>query len=1006
MKRSVWIPIVIALAAAAGLCLMCLVGAVVLLEPSPLSLDFLGRDRALLRLPGRHQSNDLLLVRLGEPIDRGRLLVEDTNPGSARLFLQQDGALRSLGDAQFGGFVPDASFLLIQHQEDGETHVERVRLRADKPSPILKSSAAALSAIVLEDGAIVLHEVSGSRQRCYLSRSDSRAERVGRGDECLISRDGSTLLVAERSARGLTVTVSRIDGSDAIQLLEEEEGVESFLLSADGSRLAYVRVLEGGARQAVVLSRQDGSAVFESEPFFRIADYGFAPTGSALYLIGETEQIELALYAVDGDSQRVAHGSGLTAAFSQKGETLVYLLSDEEGRGTVFAHPMRGGNDLEVVGGENLSFALLPSLERILVLEQVEDEITIYSADAGGGGLVELFSDTGLARAEALIVPGEPWLYLLLTDARGDQGLYFSPLDRAAGRMLLEDFDTLRLFNRSPGASALLLTARQDSADAMGLYQLVTDGKSQPVLLDDGFDEVLNAAFTRNGRQVIYTASARPDELEVRRLPADGSRAPEPLYSDAALIDIQWDRLAPFADGAIAFETAQTVTSLCPGARAIRLGESLEGSLSSGTSDCYRFHLNAALDLAVSVRAGAALDAVVAVYDRTGILIDEDDDSGPGLNPRLHLHLDSAGTYFIVVRGYGAEAAGPYTLVVSEDQSVDAQQNARPLPIDERRRGAITAADELYLEPYDAYLYGILYVFEARADDWAEIEVRAGSIGSNLQPIVILFDRSLESIAYGEPEGTGDARLAHRIPEAGRYYVLVTSQDEEYGTEADAFFDITLSLGTVPEPGGGLIQFGQTVEGATQAADGDRWVFDGRAGDIVTIRMNSEHLDCYLELLDPLGLSIASDDDSGGNSNALINGFHLPSTGRYTIIARGFGGRTGPYTLSLALGPVTPGGGTIAPGQTVSGTIVLPAGDEWTFRGTTGQRVTLSMFGDFDTYLELLGPDGSMLISDDDGGENLQSRIKDFSLPQTGTYTIIARSFGRETGLSYTLRLE
>ncbi len=1005
MKRSTWIAAFIGLAAVAGLCLMCLVGAVVLLGPSGLSIDFISRDRVLLRLPGRRQSIDLVLLRLGQPLDQARSLVEDSNPGSALLFIEQDGDLRPLGNAHFGGFVPGAPYLLIQYLKDGETHIERVRLRTGEPTEVLETPAA-LTAIVLDNGSIFLHEASGSRQRCYLSRSGAQAERVGRGDQCLVSRDGSILLVANRSGRGLTLTASNLDGSDAIQLLVEEEGVESFLLSADGSRLAYVQAIEGGMQQLVALSCKDGGTLFASEAFFRIADYGFAPAGSALYFIGETEDVELALYAFDGDAEQVAQAPGLAAAFSLKGETLIYLLSDEEGSGAVFAHPMGGGDEVEVVGGENLGFALLTSPERILVLEQVEDEITLSSADIGGRDLVELFSDTGLARGEVLLVPGEPWLYLLLTDVRGDLSLYFTPLGRGDGRMLLEDFDSLRLLHRSPRASALLFAARQDPADDVGLYQLPTDGSSQPALLDDDFDEVLNAAFTRHGRQVIYTALTRPDEPEVRRLPADGSRPPETLYSDAALVDIQWDRLAPFADAAVAFQTGQTAAGLCPGARVIRLGESLEGSLSSGTSDCYRLHLDGALDLAVSVRAGAALDAVVAVYNRTGNLINEDDDSGPGMNPRLHLHLDSAGTYFVVVRGYDAEAAGPYTLAVSEDQSVDAQQNARPLLVNERLRGAITAADELYLQPYEAYLYGILYAFEAQADDWAEIEVRAGSIGSRLQPAVILFDGSLESIAYGEPEGEGDARLAHRIPEAGRYYVLVTSQDEEYGAEADTFFDITLSLGTAPEPGGGPIDFGQTVEGATRTADGDRWVFDGRAGDIVTIRMDSEHLDCYLELLNPVGLSIASDDDSGGNSNAFINGFRLSSTGRHIIIARGFNGRTGPYTLSLTRGEVTAGGGTIAPGQTVSGTIVLPGGDEWTFSGIAGQRVTISMFADFDTYLELRGPEGTVLTSDDDSGGNMQSRISNFTLPQTGTYTIIARSFGREAGLRYTLRLE
>lgn len=152
------------------------------------------------------------------------------------------------------------------------------------------------------------------------------------------------------------------------------------------------------------------------------------------------------------------------------------------------------------------------------------------------------------------------------------------------------------------------------------------------------------------------------------------------------------------------------------------------------------------------------------------------------------------------------------------------------------------------------------------------------------------------SIAYGEPEGEGDARLTHRISEAGRDYLLDTSQDEEYRAMADAFFEITLTLGSAPEPGAG----------------------------------------------------------------------------------------------------------SIAPGQTVRGTIVLPGGDEWTFGGAAGQRLSLSVLADFDTYLEQRGPDGILQTADDDNGGSAPSRISCFALPQTGTDSII----GRETGLRYTLRLE
>jgi hypothetical protein len=106
-----------------------------------------------------------------------------------------------------------------------------------------------------------------------------------------------------------------------------------------------------------------------------------------------------------------------------------------------------------------------------------------------------------------------------------------------------------------------------------------------------------------------------------------------------------------------------------------------------------------------------------------------------------------------------------------------------------------------------------------------------------------------------------------------------------------------------------------------------------------------------------------------------------------------------------ALGESTP----IAYGDVVQGTITEVGGQGvWTFDGSTGDLVTISMVGldaSFnDTYLELYGPDGLLLTSDDDSGEGLFALIQGYRLPQPGTYAIVARAFGSDTG-TYELSL-
>jgi len=93
-------------------------------------------------------------------------------------------------------------------------------------------------------------------------------------------------------------------------------------------------------------------------------------------------------------------------------------------------------------------------------------------------------------------------------------------------------------------------------------------------------------------------------------------------------------------------------------------------------------------------------------------------------------------------------------------------------------------------------------------------------------------------------------------------------------------------------------------------------------------------------------------------------------------------------------------------GQTINGALTVnscPLGDgsvldAYSFNATAGQQVSISMTSpDFDSYLFLINPNGTILTFDDDGGGGTNSRIPASSgfiaLSTTGTYTILANSF-------------
>jgi hypothetical protein len=99
------------------------------------------------------------------------------------------------------------------------------------------------------------------------------------------------------------------------------------------------------------------------------------------------------------------------------------------------------------------------------------------------------------------------------------------------------------------------------------------------------------------------------------------------------------------------------------------------------------------------------------------------------------------------------------------------------------------------------------------------------------------------------------------------------------------------------QEGNGTISFGETVKADLNTQN--QWQFEGAAGNVVSIGVNSMAFDATLELLDPQGTLLITDQDSGKNNNPLIRDFMLPTTQTYTIIVSAADGNSGEYSLTL-----------------------------------------------------------------------------------------------------------
>jgi serine protease Do len=98
-------------------------------------------------------------------------------------------------------------------------------------------------------------------------------------------------------------------------------------------------------------------------------------------------------------------------------------------------------------------------------------------------------------------------------------------------------------------------------------------------------------------------------------------------------------------------------------------------------------------------------------------------------------------------------------------------------------------------------------------------------------------------------------------------------------------------------------------------------------------------------------------------------------------------------------------------GQTVDGLLLSGdpvimegrSGQVWGFDATAGQRAVIDLHSDdYDTYLYVVGPGLLEPMSDDDGGDGTDSQIT-VTFPETGTYRIIASSYGSDSSGAFTL---
>ncbi|MEO1016496.1 MAG: PPC domain-containing protein [Pseudomonadota bacterium] len=319
--------------------------------------------------------------------------------------------------------------------------------------------------------------------------------------------------------------------------------------------------------------------------------------------------------------------------------------------------------------------------------------------------------------------------------------------------------------------------------------------------------------------------------------------------------------------------------------------------------DWYRLKLDGAVDYRVELQgassAGGTLeDPLLALYDAAGHVIATDDDSGVDLDSQLVFTAPESGTYFLEAGAFD-QGIGSYRIVAAQagrDVPGDISTNAELAPQAPISGTIAPGADEDW------------YRLQVDSDFAYEIELRSLDQGDDpLDPLLEV--RDVRGGLIAENDDFGDSTLDSLIdylPETdGEVFVVAKSFGGTTGSYSLTAFLID-AVADGPDTRRG-IEPDTTITGIIDTSFDEDWYRieldpisryrfdltgnpDSRTGPLS---------DPLLELRDIDGNLVRLDDDSGDGLAARIDFATEGLGGTYYLVARGFDGEFGGYSLSV-----------------------------------------------------------------------------------------------------------
>lgn len=461
---------------------------------------------------------------------------------------------------------------------------------------------------------------------------------------------------------------------------------------------------------------------------------------------------------------------------------------------------------------------------------------------------------------------------------------------------------------------------------------------------------------------------------------------------DAALFDLQLKQSGPHKIRIHGFDgaTGEYALALTGGHPTLGAGLLTDGAsrtvMISEQGFKWRYQGRQGTYLTVSISALDLVDSYLSLYDPEGNLLTSDDDSGGNLNPELfEFQLPVDGTYTIQARTRAD--TGLLTLNINS--------STRP-----SGGGALAIGTTQSATLKQGHTHE--WSFTGTAGQVIDVGLKSTDFDTFLEV------RNSQGVILAENDDTGDSSNAglelFTLPSNDTFTIIAR------GLSASDGGDYEISLKEVKvAPGGGPLQPDIPIQALLEPGETNAWSFEAEANSFITVNVQSDLLDTYLELYGPDENLLVEDDDSGGELNAALVDFLLTEDGAYGLLVRSARqDRTegGVYEILLTLAENPAATGRLLSGEPQTGNLERGGQDTWTFEARADTFVTVRMESDtLDTYLSLYDSTGTLLTLNDDFSGS-QAVIANFVIPKDGEYRIIARTYSPQEAGDYTIALE